>query len=84
MLFNLPKESKDQIKDTLKLYFQNEREEEIGDLAAENLLELIANEIGPHFYNQGVKDSKEMCEQRMMSLEEDLLSLERPILPKRY
>jgi uncharacterized protein (DUF2164 family) len=79
----LPKEDKDQIIDKLKDYFDNERSEEIGDLAAENLLDFVLKEIGPYFYNQGVKDSKEMLEQKMISLEEDIQSLERPILNNR-
>jgi uncharacterized protein (DUF2164 family) len=83
MYIRLPKEDKDQIIDKLKDYFSSERSEEIGDLAAGNLLDFILKEIGPYFYNQGVKDSKEMLEQKMISLEEDIQSLERPILHNR-
>jgi len=81
MYIRLPKESKDQIIYKIKDYFYNERSEEIGDLAAGNLLDFVLKEIGPYFYNQGVKDAKEMFEQKMMSLEEDIQSLERPIIP---
>jgi len=75
----LPKENKDQIKEEWKEYFYHERSEEIGDLAAENMLDFILKEIRPYFYNQGVKDAKEMVEQKMANLEEDIESLERPI-----
>ncbi|WP_141431781.1 DUF2164 domain-containing protein [Bacillus sp. 03113] len=83
MYIKLPKENKDLIIDNLKVFFYNERSEEIGDLAAENLLDFVIKNIGPYFYNQGVKDAKEVCEQKMMSLEEDIQSLERPILHRR-
>lgn len=81
MYIRLPKEIKDQIIYKIKDYFYNERSEEIGDLAAGNLLDFVLKEIGPYFYNQGVKDAKEMFEQKMLSLEEDIQSLERPIIP---
>lgn len=79
MYTRLPKEIKDQIKEELKEYVYYERSEEIGDLAAENMLDFILKEIGPYFYNQGVKDAKEMVNQKMVNLEEDMESLERPI-----
>jgi uncharacterized protein (DUF2164 family) len=79
MYIKLPKENKDQIIDKIKDYFYNERSEEIGDLAAENLLDFVLKEIAPYLYNQGVKDAKVMVEQKMMSLEEDIQSLVRPI-----
>ncbi|MBU9713871.1 DUF2164 domain-containing protein [Bacillus tamaricis] len=71
-------ETKNQILSQLKDYFQEERLEEIGDLAAENILDFISKEIGPYFYNQGVKDAKGVCEEKLINLEEDILSLERP------
>jgi uncharacterized protein (DUF2164 family) len=81
MYIRLPKEIKDQIIYKIKDYFYTERSEEIGDLAAGNLLDFVLKEIGPYFYNQGVKDAKEIFEQKVMSLEEDIQSLERPIIP---
>jgi uncharacterized protein (DUF2164 family) len=83
MYIRLPRENKEQIISNLKDYFYNDRSEEIGDLAAENLLDFVLKEIGPYFYNQGVKDAKELCDQKMISLDEDIQSLERPILHKR-
>jgi uncharacterized protein (DUF2164 family) len=83
MYIRFPKENKDHIIGELKDYFYNERSEEIGNLAAENLLDFILKDIGPYLYNQGVKDAKKVCEQKMMSLEEDIQSLERPILHNR-
>jgi uncharacterized protein (DUF2164 family) len=83
MIIRIPNENKEEIIRSLQNYFYNERSEEIGNIAAENLLDFILKEIGPYFYNQGVKDTKEMVEQKMLSLEEDILSLERPIIQNR-
>ncbi|WP_163970424.1 DUF2164 domain-containing protein [Oceanobacillus halotolerans] len=79
MYVRFSKAEKDKIKENLKVYFEQERSEEIGDLAAENLFDFLVKEVGPYFYNQGIKDAKEMVEQKVMNLEEDLQSLERPL-----
>ncbi|WP_085993383.1 DUF2164 domain-containing protein [Oceanobacillus senegalensis] len=83
MVMKLPKENKEEIISSLLDYFYTERSEEIGHLAAENLLDFVVKEVGPYLYNQGVKDTKEMVEQKLLSLEEDILSLERPIRKNR-
>ncbi|MDY0408983.1 DUF2164 domain-containing protein [Virgibacillus soli] len=73
-----PNENKRQIIEMVKDYYNNEHGMEIGDLAAENFFDFIYKEIGPYFYNQGVRDAKSILEQKIMNLEEDLASLERP------
>lgn len=83
MFMRLTKESKEQITGNLKDYFYREYGEELGDLAADNLLEFIKTDIGPYFYNEGIRDAKEMVEQTMLNLEENVQSLERPLRSKR-
>lgn len=83
MYIKLPKENKDDIVASIKDYFYRERDEEIGDLAALNFLDFVLKVIGPHLYNQGVKDAKKLIELKMASLAEDVDSLERPISPNR-
>jgi uncharacterized protein (DUF2164 family) len=79
MIKNIPKENKEQMMLKIKEYFYNERSEEIGDLGAQILLDYMIKEIGPHIYNQGIKDARSLIEQKMVSIEEDLYALERPI-----
>ncbi|MFC4557628.1 DUF2164 domain-containing protein [Virgibacillus kekensis] len=55
--FDLPKEKKDDLVKEIKAYFLDERNEEIGDLAAMLMLEFIMESIAPVFYNLGVEDS---------------------------
>ncbi|RBW68823.1 DUF2164 domain-containing protein [Bacillus taeanensis] len=83
MTIRLSKEHKNQIINELKDFFYNERSEEIGDLAAENMLNFVIKEIGPYFYNQGVTDAKVMVEQKLMNVEEDILSLEKPLIHRK-
>lgn len=53
----LTKEQKDDMVGKIQLYFEKERGEPVGNLAAMMLLEFIIKEIAPHFYNIGVEDS---------------------------
>ncbi|MCI1945228.1 DUF2164 domain-containing protein [Clostridium luticellarii] len=69
----LSKETKKDMIDKIKNYFLNERDEELGDLAASLILEFIIEELAPEFYNQGVYDSYKYMDERI----EDLLSIQK-------
>ncbi|WP_278287335.1 DUF2164 domain-containing protein [Caloranaerobacter ferrireducens] len=56
----------------IKKYFINERDEELGDLAASLILDFFIEELAPEFYNQGVYDSY----QYMSGQIEDLLGIQ--------
>lgn len=75
----IPKGHKQEIKERIQSYIYKEHGEEIGELAAESWLHFFAEELGVHFYNQGVSDAKAMLEQKVMTMEEDVESLKRPI-----
>ena len=45
---NMTREEKVQIINRLKTFFEEERSETIGDLAAENLLDFMLKELGPY------------------------------------
>jgi uncharacterized protein (DUF2164 family) len=64
---------------SIQEYVYREQGEEIGEIASESHLEFILNEIAPYIYNKGVQDAKAVVEDRMMTLEEDVTSLERPV-----
>ncbi|MBM7584154.1 uncharacterized protein (DUF2164 family) [Bacillus pakistanensis] len=79
MYIRLQKEVKDDLKGRIQTYYYEQTGDEIGDLAAENWLDFIIKELGPHFYNQAVTDSKDVLMDKMLQLEEDLYALKRPI-----
>ncbi|MYL35045.1 DUF2164 family protein [Pontibacillus yanchengensis] len=83
MDISLTKEEKQQVIDYIQNYFELERGEEIGNLGADQFYEFLMKEIGPYIYNKGVKDAKKMLEQKMMNLEEDIASLEKPTYRQR-
>ncbi|WP_214481422.1 DUF2164 domain-containing protein [Bacillus sp. SM2101] len=71
----LSKESQDDIITNIQRYFYDEHSEEIGELAARNLLDFAMKELGPHFYNAGVKDSIRIMTQGISNIEDDMYSL---------
>lgn len=72
---NLAKDTRKQLLEDLKRYFQRERDEDLGNLGAELLLDFIINDLGPHFYNQGIQDAYAYMQERI----EDMLALEKAL-----
>jgi uncharacterized protein (DUF2164 family) len=78
-IVKLPKEQKEQLIRRVQDYFNEERAEEIGDLAAEFLLDYMIKELGPVLYNQAIHDAIKLVAEKMFSLEDDLHAMEKPI-----
>ncbi|WP_332888785.1 DUF2164 domain-containing protein [Paenibacillus selenitireducens] len=75
----LPKEQKEMIIRNVQMYFENERDETIGDLAAEGFIDFMIKELGPHLYNKGIADARTVLIQKTTQLEDELYSLEKRI-----
>lgn len=67
----LDKEKRQEMISSIKNYFEKERDEELGDLAAGMILDFITEELASEFYNQGVHDAYKFMNIRC----EDLLTL---------
>jgi len=65
------KEKRKEFVEAIQNFFYEEREEEIGELAASFLLDFFVEKIAPNIYNQGVMDSYKYLNERL----EDLLAL---------
>ena len=61
----------------IKEYFFEERDEQLSDFQAQNLLDFILNRIGPSIYNQAIADAHAV----MSNSVEDLFGLEKRIMP---
>ncbi len=79
MIVKIPKEQKAQIIQFIQQYFAEERDEEIGDLATEFLLDFVMKHIGPFIYNQAIHDLQAVVGQRMAALDEDIYAMRIPI-----
>lgn len=71
----LPKDIKKQAVQEIKKYFSSERDEEMGDLSAELVLDFFLEEIGPYVYNQAIKDAHSYIDEKV----EDMFGLEKDV-----
>ncbi|MBB4249798.1 DUF2164 domain-containing protein [Rhizobium sp. BK008] len=71
------KEAKAAIVSSIRRYFEAELDQPIGVLPAEFLLDFFADEIGAHYYNQGLRDAHAALLRKMEDLAEDIYLLER-------
>ena len=58
-------------------YFQKERSEEIGILAAEDILDFFLERLVPEIYNKALTETKEVVKQNLDNLEVDLSLLQK-------
>jgi uncharacterized protein (DUF2164 family) len=79
MFTKLPKAAKDGMKEEIKSFFYQERDEEIGEIAADAFLDFCLEKLGPYIYNEGIQDAIKIMNERNMNAEEDLHSLKRPL-----
>jgi uncharacterized protein (DUF2164 family) len=75
----MSREEKVRIVERIKTYFDEERGEVIGDLAAEQLLDFISGEIAPYVYNKALYDARQAVNERFAQIDEDLYTLEKPL-----
>ncbi len=82
-LVNFPKPEKDAVVLKVQQYFKKELDQEIGQFEAGFLLDFFAEEIGPHFYNRGLRDAQAILQKRVDAILEAIDSLEKPLLGRR-
>lgn len=76
----LNEDERRKVKEDLTLFFERERDEKIGVIAADEILNFFLQSVGDKLYNQGVVDAKRAVENRLEELRydlDDLLELER-------
>lgn len=55
--FEITNETKNDMVNAIKKHFSQERNEDLGELAAVLILDFFMDELAPKFYNQGVEDA---------------------------
>lgn len=70
------KEEKAAIVARLQRYFSEELDQTLGTLPAEFLLEFLTTEIGPYYYNQGLRDAHGAFMSKMEDFGEAIYLLE--------
>ncbi len=69
MAIKLAPDTTRQMQASIKRYFKEHLDEDIGDLKAGMLLDYILREIGPSIYNQAIVDAQRYLEARVADLE---------------
>lgn len=72
-VIKIDKEKREAMISSIKSFFLDERDEDLGDLASSLILDFIIDELAPEFYNQGVEDSYKYMNQQV----EDLLGIKK-------
>ena len=68
----LSDEERKLVKEEMILFFENERDEKIGIIAAEEILNFFLKSVGSKLYNKGIDDAKKALENRYEELQFDL------------
>ena len=76
MELSYPADSRKQAIASLKRYFDEVLDTDIGDLKAELMLDFILKEIAPTVYNQGVQDAQKLMQERVSELDGALFATE--------
>ncbi len=61
----------------LRPYFRDEFDVDLRDLPAEMLVDFLAREIGPFFYNRALYDAQAVVKQKADDIAEGIAGLER-------
>lgn len=69
-MIRISEEKQKRLIASIQRYFEEQMEEEIGDLKASLLLEFCVKEIGPPIYNQAVTDLRDQMLQRVEEIDE--------------
>jgi uncharacterized protein (DUF2164 family) len=71
MAINLAPEEKKLLVREVQTFFDQEREEAIGVIAAENILDFFLNNLGTLIYNKALDDARVWFSKKMENLETD-------------
>jgi uncharacterized protein (DUF2164 family) len=65
----LTKEARQQAIESIKRYYAESMEDEVGDLKAGLLLDFFLKEIGPSVYNKAVTDAQAYFQEKLVDLD---------------
>ncbi len=68
MPIKLPKDAQTYLLGSIKRFFAEHLDEDIGDLKAATVLEFVVREIGPSIYNQAIADAQAYLQDRVADL----------------
>ena len=79
MLKKLPFDQKKILMEKIQYYFEDEVGKSLGDIATENMIDFMLQTLGPLVYNEALQDARSVVNERILSLEDELYTLEKPL-----
>ena len=76
MAIEFPDDARKQAVASIKRYFDEVLDEDIGDLKAEMMVDYILKEIAPAVYNQAIQDAQKYLQERVTDLDSTLFAVE--------
>lgn len=70
-------DEKAKIVERIKVYFDEELNQEIGQFDAEFLFDFFAKQIGVYFYNRGLLDARAVLENKLKDIDDALYEIEK-------
>jgi uncharacterized protein (DUF2164 family) len=68
-MIRLSDERRKELLESLKRYFDDEFDEPLSTFRAEGLLDHFIKELGPSFYNQGVRDAASYMQEKLADID---------------
>ena len=72
MTIEISKEARNEAIESIKRYFRENLDQEIGNLAAGELLGFFLEDVGPVVYNKAVADVQERLQARIMEVDMEI------------
>lgn len=69
MAIKLKSEVEEQLIGSLRRYWKQEEDEDLGELRARLFLKFIIEEVGPTIYNQAIQDAQEYMQEKASEME---------------
>ncbi len=64
MAIELEKETQKYLLNSIKKFFSEEMDDEIGDMKAARVLEFVLKEVGPSIYNHAVAEARDYIQEK--------------------
>ncbi len=82
MINTFSRDMKDELIQIIQTYFSDELDQDLGNFEAEFLLDFFSEHMGPHYYNQAIRDVQKHLSGYVDTLNERIDELEKPLSDK--
>jgi uncharacterized protein (DUF2164 family) len=78
MRIQLTAERRERMLRSLRKFFDEELDLEVGDLRAARILDFFVKELGPPVYNQAIQDARAFLQEKLEDLEGEFFEPDEP------